>query len=397
MNNITVTKKQARSFLVRYHGLTNEGAFKGEEGILSYIRKVGCIQYDPLNVVGRNADLVMQSRINNYSPKMLEKLLYEDRKLIDGWDKMMAIYAVEDWASFRRIREAHSRSNIHTMNYRGTTDALDMLAEVKNIIIEEGPKFAREIKLGDSKKGRWASGKQSSVALDHMFHTGELGVLTKKNAQKVFDVIENILPPHILNMSDPFENDEEFHKWYIERRIKSVGMLWARNGGGWLGHFLSDKKLRSGLLEQMAEEGTLSKVHVEGIKDEFYIASQDLKDLQMDLSLEEGHMRILAPLDNMLWDRDMVERIFDFKYSWEVYVPKEKRKYGYYVLPVLYGDSIIARFEPEKYKDGEPLKIINWWWEEGITVTDEMKDKVSLSLQSFADYLGADEVDFDVL
>ncbi|HEX3046986.1 MAG TPA: crosslink repair DNA glycosylase YcaQ family protein, partial [Bacillota bacterium] len=93
-------------------------------------------------------------------------------------------------------------------------------------------------------------------------------------------------------------------------------------------------------------------------------------------------------------DRELVEKIFGFTYSWEVYLPVEKRKYGYYVLPVLYGDQLVARFEPEVYRGKNPLQIKNWWWEEGVKVTPEMKAAVNEGLQKFCQYLQADGYDW---
>jgi uncharacterized protein len=104
MGKICISKEQLRKFLVIYQGLHYPRTFNGNLGIKEFVKRVGCLQYDPLNVVGRNIDLILQSRIENYEPNMLEKLMYEDRELIDGWDKMMSIYCIEDWAYFERIR-----------------------------------------------------------------------------------------------------------------------------------------------------------------------------------------------------------------------------------------------------------------------------------------------------
>ncbi|MCH4886767.1 winged helix-turn-helix domain-containing protein [Acidaminobacter sp. JC074] len=386
MNEIKVTKADVRRFLVDYHGMLDKELAKGKEGVLDYVKKVGCIQFDPLNVVGRNPDLVLQSKIENYSPKMLEELLYKDRKLIDGWDKMMAIYSVDDWPYFKRIRSSHAKSTINTMAYRSTEEALDYLDHVLEILYNEGPKFSREINIGGKAKGRWASSRFSNVALDHLFHLGKVGVVEKKNNQKLFDLIENLLDKDLLEKEDPFDNDREFVKWYILRRIKSVGILWSKNGGGWLGHYLNKKPLRAEIIEELLEQGLIESVLVEGIKDKFYIAKEHLDSLLTANEPENKSIRFLAPLDNIMWDRGLISKIFDFEYTWEVYVPKDKRKYGYYVLPVLYGSEIVARFEPEKPEDGR-LTIANWWWEEGVEVDSEMKEAVKDAFEDFSRYL----------
>lgn len=388
MDEIKISKEQARKFLVDYHGMLSSDQFVGMEGIIDYIKKVGCIQFDPLNVVGRNPDLVLQSKINGYSSKMLEKLLYDDRVLIDGWDKMMSIYHKNDWTNLKRVRDVRSRLNINIMKHRGTMEALEYLDEVKEIISQEGPKFAREINVGGISRGRWSSSKYSNVALDHLFHLGELGVLRKKNNQKVFDLIENLLPCHLLSSEDSFLVEDDFYKWYIKRRIGGVGMLWSRNGGGWLGQFVSDKKIRERIIAELVAEQIIVPIKIEGIKEPFYIKTDSLDYLQSIETAEIKETRFLAPLDNLLWDRDLIHKIFNFKYSWEVYVPKEKRKYGYYVLPVLYGEDLVARFEPIKPNEDGILHIKYWWWEDGVVVTTELMKSVERAFERFAEYIG---------
>lgn len=398
MEQMKISIEEARRFLVRYHGLDDANIFSGEQGILNYIKRVGCIQYDPLNMVGRNADLVLQSRIKGYKSDMLEKLLYSDRSLIDGWDKMMAIYLVEDWPFFHRLRARKEIEVKATLKYRKSLDALKLTEEIHKLIEERGPLQATHIKLGEhEKQGRWGHGRLSSAALDYMFNIGELGVYAKKNNHKIYDLIERLLPSELLECDDSFASDHDFYKWYFKRRVGSVGMLWARNGGGWLGQFLSDKSLRDSIISELVEEKSLKTISVEGIDKVFYIRSEDVEILNS--SAEEGQRsaRFLAPLDNLLWDRDMTKKIFDFDYSWEVYVPAEKRKYGYYVLPVLYGNQIVARFEPEKQRGNDPLEIKNWWWEEGISVTKEMEKAVQKTLKDFCEYLGAEGVSKDSL
>ncbi|HQQ57272.1 MAG TPA: crosslink repair DNA glycosylase YcaQ family protein, partial [Mesotoga sp.] len=100
-----ISKEDVKRFLLSYQNLLPPRRLSGGEGILAFVRKVGCLQFDPLNIAGKNTDLVLQSRVKNYRPDMLYGLLYEDRKLLDGWDKNMSIYPIEDWPYFKRFRE----------------------------------------------------------------------------------------------------------------------------------------------------------------------------------------------------------------------------------------------------------------------------------------------------
>lgn len=393
MEKIKISKEEMRRFLVIYQGLGTMKPFVGKEGVLNFFKRVGCIQFDPLNVVGRNPDLVLQSRIDNYSKKLLNDLLYIDRTLVDGWDKMMAIYLTSDWPYFKRLRIEKQSEIEGILRHRNSIEALNYVDEIKEFITKNGAVLASKIDVGSAKKGRWGHGKLSSAAMDYMYNIGIIGISEKKNNQKVYDLIERLLPPNIINQEEPFDNDNDYYKWCIKRRIGSIGIYWERDGGGWIGYSISDRKLRKKILPQLLEEGEILPVEVEGFeKENFYIRKEDIPILNHIGESTDKKVSFLAPLDNLLWDRKLVKDIFDFEYSWEVYIPVAKRKYGYYVLPVLYGDNIIARFEPDMHRGNEPLNIKNWWWEDGYVPTGDTVDKVMDAFTRFCQYLGADKL-----
>jgi len=393
MHLISITQTQLRAFLIYYHGLSSVSRFQGKSGIKSYFERVGCVQYDPLNVVGRNADLTLQSRIDGYSQGMLTELLYEDRLLVDGWDKMMSIYNVEDWPYMEPVRSSMVESVKRTLKGRKSMEALDHLEIVKEKLIELGPVRSTKIDIGSIVKGTWGHGKLSSVAMDYMFHNGELGIKEKIGAHKVYDLAENLLPKEVLSQGNPFESEEEFYAWYVKRRIGSMGIYWDRNGGGWLGQYISKKAIRTRAFLNLLSHDEIRCVEVSGFKEKFYIRTSDVDILNEFLDNHLGlqlssEVRFIAPLDNLMWDRKLIQDVFDFEYVWEVYKPVVQRKYGYYVLPVLYGDQFIARFEPEHIKGGSELILKNWWWENNIEVTDEMKTEIYLAFDKFTSYLG---------
>lgn len=384
-----ITKKEACNFLIRYQNLTGSQPLSGVDGILEYIKKVGCIQYDPLNIVGRNADLVLQSRIIDYRPEMLEQLLYKDRLLIDGWDKMMSIYSREDWPYFRFIREKKDIETINTLKHRNSSDALLYTDVVMESLAQKGPMLPKQIQIGSAGAKRWGHRNLSSATMDYLFQIGKIGIFKKVNVNKVYDLIENILPDTILNQPDPFDSEYDFCKWYIYRRLGSVGMLWNKNGGGWLGQYLQEKNLRSRILDEYVADGSIQCVEIEGISDKFYIRTKDAFLFDTISSTISEPIRFIAPLDNLLWDRGMLSKLFDFDYSWEVYVPVTKRKYGYYVIPVLYGKRFIARFEPQK--SNSHIQIKNWWWEKGVSVSNDMIDLIIQEMERLAACLNKKE------
>ncbi len=381
-----ITKEEARKFLVRYHGFDKK-RFSGINGIMDFINKVGCIQYDPLNVVGRNPDLVLQSRIKNYKPIMLYNLLYRDRLLLDGWDKQMSIYSVNDYPYFYNEYNLPSKlENIKDMlKHKDSVDALNYIDKVVEMIKEKGPLKPSQIDLGGiTRTGSWGHSKYSSIVMDYLYNAGELVIDHKVGVQKVYDLAINKLPKELLDFKS-VESIEELYKWRFLRRVGSVGLIWDKRGGAWLESNLKDKKLRLRILNELVDEDKLVKVKIDGMKENFYIRKSDIH-LINDEPVKNS-MSFIAPLDNMLWDREMIKELFDFEYRWEVYTPVSKRKYGYYVLPVLYGDKIIARFEPVIDKETNKLLIKNWWYEEGIKETIAIEKEKAKALNAFCKYL----------
>lgn len=362
----TWTKNEARNVLVRYHMINTSDLLEGERGILDVIKRLQSIQYDPLNVVGINTCLVMQSRVNDYKKDDLKKLLYEKRALIDGFDKMMSIYLTKDFPLLEEVRKYTAEMHYNTLVYRNQTEALDYIDEVKNSL-KEKPKYASEIELGGRLKSGWGQTKTSSATLDYLFFRGDIGVRNKKNTLKQYDLIENLIENS--DQKSPFKTRAEFIKYYLLRRIKSLGICRDKNGVHLSGPYISDKHIRSEYLIQLVSDGLIEEIEIEGLSDRFYVP----KEATQLTNQIVDKIAFIAPLDNLIWDRDFIEMLFDFKYRWEVYTPKNKRLYGYYVLPVLYKDQFIGRIEFAKHRLNDELKILNYVQKtQSISIEDDV-------------------------
>lgn len=384
---MTITKEQARRFLLMYHGLYDACAFKGKHGILQFIHRVGCIQFDPLNIAGHNHELVLQSRIRGFTPQMLYDLLYIDRKLLDGWDKNMSIYPVEDWPSFSRVRQNYAR----WLKSKPQTESA--LPRVLEEIRRRGPLSSKDLDHKERVDWFWAPTSLARASLESLFYTGDLVVHHKKRTFRYFDLPDRCLPKSVYNQPDPFDSEEAYLEWYAARRIGGIGLLWNKAGDGWLGmaNFKSPERTRS--IQNLLEKGLLTEIHVDGVGSPLYMRTEYLDLLQkvVDGFTPSPSAHIMAPLDNLLWERKLLSELFGFDYRWEVYKPVEQRTYGYYVLPVLYGDRFIARFEPGR--DGEGNLIIkNWWWEPGVKVGKRIQASLMKCFEAFQSFLGAERI-----
>jgi uncharacterized protein YcaQ len=388
-HRVSLSKGQARRFLLAHQNLWPARKLEGKAGILDHIRRVGCIQFDPLNIVGRNPDLVLQARIRAYDPTLLQDLLYEDRCLIDGLDKMMSIYPVEDWPYFRRRRE---RARLHYGDPEQPATAI--LPQVRQAIEERGPLSSIDLDYDQSVDWSWAPTRLARAALESMYFWGELVVHHKVNTRRVYDFAWRLIPDNLLSAPEPNEAEDAFHDWYVQRRIGGTGLLWGRAGDVWLAMGEIKSPQRRAALARLLDQGRVLEVQVEGFNQALYMRAEDQPRLDFVLAGDDPPPRatIMAPLDNLLWDRRFVEELFGFSYVWEVYKPAVTRRYGYYVLPILYGDRFVARFEPVRDKSNGGMQIKNWWWERDVERTPEMQAELRRCLDGFMQFLGAEEL-----
>ena len=383
----TYSKQQICRGIINYQNIDHSRQLYGIDGIKELMKKIRTIQYDPLNVIGRNADLMLNARIKDYKSEMLNTLLYTEHFFVDGFDKEMCIYTTEDFEKFDYVRQAQAKNVEGTLRHRGQLEALNILQDVKEFVAKNGLTGTKDISIGEVRESRWGHKKLSSAALDYLCINGELSVAQKRGTQKQFDLTERVIPKEYFT-GFTFMTIEEFLDWYVKRRIASVGILWDKKGGAWQGAYIYDNKLRKQTINRLLEQDKLKAIQVDGIDETFYCLEDFLESIESNR--EEDYARFIAPLDNMMWDRKMVEELFNFSYRWEVYTPIIKRKYGYYVLPVLYNDKFVARFEAVPVKESKCFMIKKWWWENDVSPNKKMIDTIMKEMERFSVFLDVD-------
>lgn len=378
--DITITRAQARNYLVNYHRINVNQRIVDGLSIIDIFRRLYAIQYDPLNVVGYNHDLVLQARVPGYKQNDLNKELYDNRTVIDGFDKVQCMYLVDEYPKFKRVRDYRSNMVYEDVLKYGKFSVFDYTNQVMEYLIEHGPSYSKDITMGESFPLYWGKINPANVALDYLLHHGDIVIRDRKKTHKLFDIIERVF--HELNQEDPFDTEEAFLMWYVLRRVKSVGMISNKSGEHWNGYLIKSKKMRTPILEKLVKEEYLDVIHVEGVNEVYYVPKGYLEyeDNVVD------KVSFIAPLDNMVWDRKMLVDLFDFDYKWEVYVPKSKRVYGYYVLPILYRDQFIGRIEFENYK-GDSLQLITMWMEDNVVADHHLKQLIDEAVKRFEEYL----------
>ena len=390
-----ITKQQAGRFILAKQGLIGSYRFVGKSGAYDYVRQAGCIQYDPVDVCGKNAELTLQSRVKGFSKAMLQELLYEDRKLIDYADKELSVWPLEDWPYFSSYRErslelGRSFNGLESLEEKALSYIKDNGAVSSDTLPVEGEIFWHSSMHWS---GNWQKkSKAARSVLEQLYTDGVLIIHHKKGSRKYYDLAEKYLPESVLKAKNPCKDEEEFIAWRVLRRIGAVGLLWDKNSTAFLGIDINAEK-RKKVLEILTVQGKICPVKIQGIKQTFYYRFEDdplMKSIVFDEADLKPRMSFIAPLDPIMWDKSLVMALWDFQYSWEIYTPVDKRKFGYYTLPILYGDRCVGRIEAVPDRKKKILVVKGLWLEPGIGLTKRLKTALEKNLISFAKFNDCD-------
>ena len=384
---IMLTKTQAQRFVLAKQGLLGSYRFSGKEGAYAYVRQAGCIQYDPVDVCGKNAELTLQSRVKGFRKSMLADLLYKDRLLVDYADKELSIWPAEDWPCFSPYRE---RSRKLGASFPGLAELEE---EALAYIRAHGPVSSDTLPIDGEIfwhssmhwSGNWhKKSKAARSVLEQLYTDGTLVIHHKTGSRKFYDLAEHHLAASLLTAEHP--DDEALLCWRVLRRIGAVGLLWDRNSPAFLGIELNADR-RKAAFSALESRGAILPAQVEGIKAPFYYLAEDEPLLRAVLAGtldKKPRMEFMAPLDPLLWDKKLVAALWGFQYSWEIYTPADKRKYGYYTLPILLGDGFIGRIEAAADQKNGTLRVKNVWYEPGVRQTQKLRLALDRTLRRFA-------------
>jgi len=266
---------------------------------------------------------------------------------------------------------------------------------VLQAIREQGPLSSIDLKGGKKIDWSWGPTSEIRACMEALYAMGNLIVHHRVNSRRYFDLAERWLPAELLGAADPNQTDQQYQDWHVLRRLGGLALADTRTSEYWYG--IRDVKglQRAAALTRLVERGEALSVAVEGVaRSPLFMRSADLPILDAVRAGQEPEpmAAFIGSLDNLIWNRKLTQQIFDFKYVWEVYKPAAQRQYAYYVLPVLYRDRFVARFDPAFDKKSRNLIINNWWWEDGVRPDKVMEAALLKALQAFAAYLDATQV-----
>jgi hypothetical protein len=263
-------------------------------------------------------------------------------------------------------------------------------------IADEGPLSSKDFE-GAKQAGGWWNWKPAKTAMEYLMRAGILLVHHRENFQKYYDLAENVIPPGV-DTTEP--SDEERVRFFSLRTLRALGLTKPQELRkyffSWSVKLDRTSKQLQILMDELVAEGEVERHSLEGDKNPYYCYPSDSMRLQ---ELKEGDLgfddvRLHIYFDSLLWNRERVEELFGFKSKLEVFLPREKRVYGYYHLPVLYGDRLVARLEPKMDRKNGVMIVRGYWLEEGFEPTGDYEEKLHRNLESFARFHGAKEIDW---
>lgn len=395
---ITIDSTTARRFILGKQGLWPGRRWRGGAGTEQAMRTMEYVQLDPLQIIARSHDIALHSRVLDYTPGMWETPAYQQRQFFD-WGSWLAVRPIDELPHWRVVmrRERERNPRMHAI----ARDHADAIAEMRATLRERGTVSNRDFAMAtrtrtESYRGR----KDSALALYYLWLTGEVMTHRRERFERVYALTEQVAPADLLRESD----EEEADRFLIAKDISFSGLGQLKRTADSFQRglpFDTIARQRAALLD----EGILTPVQVEGWKGAHYALGSDAGTLHelsagrvpqewtpLETTTDEEAL-FLAPLDQVS-ARGRAKVVFGFNYVWEVYKPEHQRAFGYYTLPVLWGDRLVARFDSRLDRTTNTFVILGFWLEDPALGDDEaFAAALARGFGRFVRFLGANMID----
>jgi len=388
MTNIQISLKSARQAALNAQLLDKIPQFPdGKESVLQIIDTLGYVQIDTITAVQRAHHHTLWNRCPGYKLEMLHELQAKDKAVFEYWGHALSILPMSDYRFYLSCMES-----FHHPSGKWERDRLEkyghLMKPAYERIREEGALQCKDFEtLPKPKSDQWTHPKPVKAALELLFWQGKLMISERRNNQRVYDITERVLPDNI-DLSYPSE--EELGEFLIRRALSAYGIAKTKEI---VDHIHAAKReiiVKS--LSDLTEAGEVIKVKLEGDDKTDYYMLPDTLEKTSQSDQQSKRVILLSPFDNLIIQRDRTKRLFGFDYALECYVPPAKRKYGYFVLPILWGDRIIGRLDPKVDRKKRTLIINNLYFEPEFVDFEEFIPQYKTYLNDFAVFNDCDNM-----
>ena len=371
---VSITRHEARQLILTCQGLVGRRKENTE-----IIQQLGYVQIDTISVTERSHHHVFYSRNRSYRQIQLSQLM-KDKTIFEYWSHAAAFLPIADFRFSLFQKEGFKQGANHWFERDEKVERY-----VLERITAEGPLQSKDFEGPKNQKHTWSSWKPAKKALTNLFMEGSLMIADRSGFQKIFDLSERVYPP-MTNMSVPSE--KEYCEHLIVNAVKANGLVtleeiaYLRRG--------MKQPVRQRVLE-LLEEGSLLQVRI-GRTEHVYYTTPEVLEMLKGKQSTSRKVHILNPFDNLLIQRKRMKDIFDFDYLLECYVPQQKRVFGYYTLPVLYGNHFVARLDARADRKTGLFSVKDFWYEKGFKPGKGFLESYDQKLRQFARFCGCDVI-----
>jgi hypothetical protein len=397
MPGITIRLSEARNLILQAQLLNKPQLACAEpESCLDLLQQLGYVQIDTLAVVQRSHNLIFWSRCTDYDESVIHRMQGIDRSVFEYWGHAMAYLPVSDYRYYLPKME-NFKNPVSPWSRYQFEKSKGLLKPVLERIREEGPLGAKDFKHEKKKGGSWWDWKPAKVALELLFWQGELMLTARRNFQKIYDLRERVLPE---DTDTRMPETDELARFIVLRGLKALGIA----GRSEIYYFLqpgtsrdSDMQLVArqdidNALEPELENGTVQELNIkENEKNNFYALKEDFQS-RLEAKFPADILHILSPFDNLIIQRYRLKWFFGFDYALECYLPAAKRKYGYFVMPILWNGRFIGRMDPKADRKNKILQIVSLHFEPGFEADDHFLHILAGKLQDFARFNDCEKI-----
>ena len=360
--------------------------------LAALIDRIGFVQIDSINTVERAHHMILWSRRQGYRPEALKLLHERDRAVWEHWThdaSILPVHLHRYWQHHFQRREVRMQANWAKWFRPGYEGQLEAMLRR---IADEGPVTTSDVGIGEARgSGGWWDWNPSKTALEWLWHTGKLAVTRRDGFQKVYDLAERVIPaPHRGDMP----HEAEMVNWSCHAALDRLGFADPSELRSYWG-LITPSEARDWATRALTH-GDVIEVEVEGAlgQRKRSLARPDVAAVAARSPEPTSRLRILSPFDPALRDRDRADFLFGFHYRIEVFVPEPKRKYGYYVFPILEGDRLIGRIDAKAFRDASTLRIRALWPEAGVKFGSGRMQRLEAELDRLARFASCERVAF---
>ncbi|MBT7787936.1 MAG: winged helix-turn-helix domain-containing protein [Calditrichaeota bacterium] len=391
MSKINISRKSAKRLALNTQLSESRAAFsKGKKGVLQLFEKLGYVQIDTISVITRAHHHTIWTRCPDYSEEILTELQSVDRTVFEYWGHAMSYLPMSDYRFYvpqmKRFHDPYGKWEKERLAKYG-----HLMKPALDRIRAEGPLSSKDFEgIPVSARKMWENPKPYKAALEMLFWQGEIMVSERRNFQRVFDLTERVLPDNI-DLTVPTE--QELGEFSVKRALQAFGIAREKEI---LNHIYAAKKETiKKSLNELVESGEVIRIEVSGVdKPEYFaLVRQFIKPPKPRKRSDSVY--ILSPFDNLVIHRERIQRLFGFEYTIECYVPAAKRVYGYFVLPILWGDDFVGRMDAKADRKKKTLIVRNLVFEEGFDKFDSFLPGFDDKLRAFSDFNGCEKIVFE--